>query len=231
MVVLLVDGCHGCGIAFGEAKGRRPEVTSMGLPAGSTPSAASAVALDVTARPVGSLHARSDASPATTTRTTLRIRPDATGSPIRNDSSVAVEVAGERSEALPQFGNDGTECVEFRSESFVANLEFAVPVEQAGAGFDQPGDLVRGESVADREGTAEPFDLVLGQFHPSQCIELVFGQSREWKSSGRLRMTTNVAGALRDRLTGSSVKACLPVGFEGVDFGVVCVSDVQVFDE
>ena len=145
--------------------------------------------------------------------------------------SVAVQVAGERGEALAQFGNDGTERVEFGAEPFVSDLKLAAPVDHGSAGFDQSGDLIGGESVADREGTAEPFDLVLGQFHPNQCIELVFGQSREWKSSGRLRMTTNVAGALRDRLTGSSVKACLPVGFEGVDFGVVCVSDVQVFDE
>lgn len=79
--------------------------------------------------------------------------------------SVAFQVAGERGKTLAQFGNDGTERVEFGAESFVTKLEFAVPVEQTSAGFNQPGDLIRRESVADREGTAESFDLVNDQFH------------------------------------------------------------------
>ena len=94
------------------------------------------------------------------------------------------EVAGECGEALAELGDDGSKCVEFGAEAFVATFEIPVAREQRVAGFDESGDLVGRESVAHHEGPAESFDLVGGEFHRGHVIELVFVLSRETRQVG-----------------------------------------------
>ena len=86
-----------------------------------------------------------------------------------------VQVACERGQSLAEFSDDGSERVEFCSEVFVSLGEVAVACEQGGAGGDEPGDLVGGKAVADGEGPAESFEFIVGELHPIQSIEQMFG--------------------------------------------------------
>ena len=66
-------------------------------------------------------------------------------------SSAVVQVAGERGKSVAKFSYDRSKGVEFSAETFVALLKLAIALELAVACFDEAGDLIERESIADRE--------------------------------------------------------------------------------